>query len=130
MVFSPTTQPGLQRAHPAPSRAVPFPRILITGLDLRKMISVSLWGLETLSETEGPLENLAQPLHPTDKATESQADSVIHSGSRRGRAPTQNFLDPNPLLSELDCPSCLCTYSCLVCELQLVFINNSPHRKC
>lgn len=50
-----------------------------------------MWGLETLSEAEGPLENLVRPLHTTEKGAESQADAVIHAGSRRGLAPTQNF---------------------------------------
>lgn len=66
---------------------------------------------------EGSLENLARPLRTTDEATESQENRVIHYRSWRSHAPTQNFLDPIPLLSELDCPRCLHTYACLVHEL-------------
>lgn len=88
-----------------------------------------MWGLETLSETEGPLENLVQPLHTTDKVTNSQEEGVIHSRSWRGQAPAQNLLDPHPSLSELDCPRHLCTYTCLVREPRLVFMNSSPHSK-
>lgn len=68
---------------------------------------MSVRGLETLSETEGPLEALVHPIHTTDKVAKSQGDGVIHSRSRRGQAPAQNFLDANPSLSELDCPGCL-----------------------
>lgn len=50
-----------------------------------------MWGLETLSETEGPVENLVQPLHTTERGAESQGDAVIHSGSWRGQTPIQNF---------------------------------------
>lgn len=44
-VCSRSTQPGLQSPRPAPSRAVSFPRILITGLDLRKVIPQCLCGV-------------------------------------------------------------------------------------
>lgn len=89
-----------------------------------------MWGLETLSETEGPLENLVQPLHTTDKVAGSQEDGVILARSWRSRAPTQTFLDPNPLLSELDCPRRLCTHTRLVHKPQPVFIKSSPHSIC
>lgn len=56
-------------------------------------------GFRTLSETDGPLENLVQPLHIADRAKEGQEDEVIYSGSQRSRAGTQNFLDPDPLCS-------------------------------
>lgn len=64
----------------------------MTGLGFREMISqCPCGGLETLSETEGPLEDLAQPLHTTEEGAESQGDAVILSGSERGQLPTQNF---------------------------------------
>lgn len=39
MVFGPTTRAVFSRAWPAPSQAISFPRILITGLDLGKVTS-------------------------------------------------------------------------------------------
>lgn len=58
-----------------------------------------MWGLETLSETEGPLENPVQPLHTTDKVTESQEDGAMelftpgHRGAKlRSRTFRSKFL--------------------------------------
>lgn len=122
MVLGPATQLCLQRAHPAPSWAVPFLRILITGLDLREMISQCPCGVQKhYQRPKGPWR-IQSNLFAPQTAPRKYNDSLR---SPRGQTSAQNFLDPNPQFSALDCPRHFCTHTCLECVTLLGFTNTA-----